>query len=187
MGILSVPSSRRLIGEFMSRIRSALILSASAILVLTLAACSSEGEAEPTPTLSAPSTPAVTDEASTAPITACETFFEVDLIRSQVAAGAGDLTKKEKRALLQEYKTAVDALVIDADQSFVAGALPEQVLSNAERMQANLAKVAPNSGIDGINKAQKKRLRLSAKRIERACVAAGVPIPQENLDARALL
>ncbi|MDP4804437.1 MAG: hypothetical protein NWR45_05750 [Candidatus Nanopelagicales bacterium] len=171
----------------MSRIRSAFILSTSAILVLTLAACSSEGEAEPTPTLSAPSTPSVTDEASTAPITACETFFEVDLIRSQVAAGAGDLTKKEKRALLQEYKTAVDALVIDADQSFVAGALPERVLSNAERMQANLARVSPNSGIDGISKAQKKRLRLSAKRIERACVAAGVPIPQENLDARALL
>ena len=171
----------------MSRIRSAFVLSSSAILVLTLAACSSEGEAEPTPTLTAPSAAAATDEASSAPITACATFFEVDLIRSQVASGTGDLTKKEKRALLQEYKTAVDALVIDSDQSFVAGALPESVLSNAERMQANLARVTPNSGIDGIKKAQKKRLRLSAKRIERACTAAGIPIPQENLDARALL
>jgi len=128
----------------------------------------------------------VTDEPSTAPITACDTFFEVDLIRSQVAAGTGDLTKKERRALLREYKTAVDALVIDADQSFVAGALPEKVLANAERMQSTLAKVAPNAGIDGVSKAQKTRLRLSAKRIERACAAAGVPLPQENIDARAL-
>lgn len=170
----------------MFRTHPAMILGTAILLGFTVAACSSEGEAEPTPTLTAPSAPAVTDEPSTAPITACDTFFEVDLIRSQVAAGTGDLTKKERRALLQEYKTAVDALVIDADQSFVAGALPERALANAERMQANLARVSPNEGIDGLSKAQKQRLRLSAKRIERACAAAGAPLPQENLDARAL-
>lgn len=171
----------------MIRTRTVISLGTAAFLTLSVAACSSEGEAEPTPTLSAPSAPAVTDEASTAPITACDTFFEVDLIRSQIAAGTGDLTRKEKRALLQEYKTAVDALVIDTDQSFVAGALPVSALSNAERMQANLARVAPNAGVDGLSKAQKSRLRLSAKRIERACIAAGVPLPPENVDARALL
>ena len=166
--------------------RKGALIAAGALALGALAGCSSGDEAatetvSPTPTMS---TPAETIEEEPLPIEGCGAYFEFDLIRSQIAAGTKDLSKKQSRALLVEYKASADAMVADIDVSVVAGDLPAPALKNAERIATNLSKVKPKTGVKGISAKQQSRIDNSAARIETACAAAGDLLPEENLTAR---
>lgn len=156
-------------------------------LAFGLAACSS-GTDEAIPTVSASPSPEPTEtiavEEEVILIDGCGAYYEFDLVRSTVASGTQDLTRKQKRELLREYRALTDGMVVDMEASAAAGDLPQRAVDNALRIQANLKKAAAKKGTDGINAAQTERIDKSSQRIEAMCEAAGDLVPQENLDAR---
>ena len=150
---------------------------------IVLTSCSSSAESEITPTV----TPSPTE--TVAPVAvlaedACSDYFAVDLIRSDINGDTSELKRKAKRELLADMQLAVDQLVVSIDAAVIGGELPAKALANAERIQNNINKANPQKGIDGIKKAQLKRINSSAERIERYCVAAGNDLPIANIDAR---
>jgi len=162
-------------------------IAASGALVLSLAACGGGDEpaAEDSVTPSDTPTAALDVEVDEAiqVIPACSSYFAWDLKMSEIEASP-DAKKKAKRDMLAELKGLTDQLVLDAEEAYISGDLPERVLVNANRIQKNLNRVKPKEGADGIKKKQMNRIDSSASRIERSCEAAGDMLPQENLDAR---
>lgn len=169
-------------------VRARVLLPVALASALFLAACSSEPEPVPSPSLSsALATPSADAVVSFDAQATCETYFQLDLLISNVAAGVKDLSKKERRALLVEYQQLVTDLTATAADAANSGELTQQVLTNAEKMQSILDKFDRKDGIDSLSKKQKKRLTLQANRVESECASAGYPLPQENIDARELI
>lgn len=164
-----------------------ILIPIAAGLTLAVAACSSSTE-EAAPTVVASPSVAPTEEIVVEEevilIDGCGAYYEFDLVRSTVASGTEDLTRKQKRELLREYRALADGMVTDMEASVAAGDLPERALDNAVRIQTNLDKAATKKGTDGISAAQTERIDKSSQRIEAQCEAAGDLVPQENLDAR---
>ncbi|MGB4689169.1 MAG: hypothetical protein WBH16_03045 [Candidatus Nanopelagicales bacterium] len=150
---------------------------------LILAGCSSSAESEVTPTV----TPAPTETIEVIAVLAqdaCDDYFALDLIRSQINGDTTALTKKQKKALLTELQSDTDLMVVSIDSAVIGGELPAKALANAERIQNNVNKANPKKGTDGITAKSLKRLNLSSERIERYCVAAGNDLPIDNINAR---
>jgi hypothetical protein len=150
---------------------------------LILAGCSSSAESEVTPTV----TPSPTETIEVIAVLAqdaCDDYFALDLIRSQINGDTTALTKKQKRALLTELQSDTDLMVVSIDSAVIGGELPAKALANAERIQNNVNKANPKKGTDGITAKSLKRLNLSSERIERYCVAAGNDLPIDNINAR---
>ena len=117
-------------------------------------------------------------------IDGCGAYYEFDLVSSTIAAGTEDLTRKQKRQLLRDYRGLAEGMVTDMEASVTAGDLPQKALDNATRIKSNLDKAKTKQGSDGISRAQATRIDKSSQRIEALCEAAGDLVPQENLDAR---
>lgn len=152
---------------------------------LVLAGCSSNAESEVTPTV----VPSPTETLAVVAVLAqdaCDDYFALDLVRSQINGDTKDLTKKQKKALLGELQSDIDLMVVSIDSAVIGGELPAKALSNAERIQNNVNKANPKLGTDGITAKSMKRINLSAERIERYCVAAGNDLPIDNINARSL-
>jgi hypothetical protein len=152
---------------------------------LVLAGCSSSAESEVTPTV----VPSPTETVAVVAVLAqdaCDDYFALDLVRSQINGDTKDLTKKQKKALLGELQSDIDLMVVSIDSAVIGGELPAKALSNAERIQNNVNKANPKLGTDGITAKSLKRINLSAERIERYCVAAGNDLPIDNINARSL-
>lgn len=152
---------------------------------LVLAGCSSNAESEVTPTV----VPSPTETLALVAVLAqdaCDDYFALDLVRSQINGDTKDLTKKQKKALLGELQSDIDLMVVSIDSAVIGGELPAKALSNAERIQNNVNKANPKLGTDGITAKSLKRINLSAERIERYCVAAGNDLPIDNINARSL-
>ena len=66
---------------------------------LLLAGCSSSAESEVTPTVT-PSPSETTAVIAVLAQDACDDYFALDLVRSRINGDTGDLTKKQKKALL---------------------------------------------------------------------------------------
>lgn len=152
---------------------------------LVLAGCSSSAESEVTPTITPTPTETVVVVAVLAQ-DACDDYFALDLVRSQINGDTKELTKKQKKALLTQLQSDVDLMVVSIDSAVIGGELPAKALSNAERIQNNVNKANPKLGTDGIKAKSLKRINLSAERIERYCVAAGNDLPIDNINARSL-
>jgi hypothetical protein len=152
---------------------------------LVLAGCSSSAESEVTATV----VPSPSESVAVIAVLAqdaCDDYFALDLVRSQINGDTADLTKKQKKALLSELQSDIDLMVVSIDSAVIGGELPAKALSNAERIQNNVNKANPKMGIDGIKAKSLKRINLSAERIERYCVAAGNDLPIDNINARSL-
>ena len=150
---------------------------------LLLAGCSSSAESEVTPTVTpAPSEPTVV--VAVLAQDACDDYFALDLVRSRINGETGELTKKQKKALLSEIQSDTDLMVVSIDSAVIGGELPAKALANAERIQNNVNAANPKKGTDGIKNKSLKRINASAERIERYCVAAGNDLPIDNINAR---
>jgi hypothetical protein len=148
-----------------------------------LAGCSSSAESEVTPTIT-PTPLATVEVIAVLAQDACDDYFALDLVRSQINGDTSALTKKQKKALLTQMQSDVDLMVVSIDSAVIGGELPAKALSNAERIQNNVNKANSKQGIDGINAKSLKRLNLSAERIERYCVGAGNDLPIDNINSR---
>ena len=153
---------------------------------LVLAGCSSSAESEVTPTITPTPTPTVEVLVAELAQDACDDYFALDLVRSQINGDTSELTKKQKKSLLGELQSDVDLMVVSIDSAVIGGELPPKALSNAERIQNNVNKANPKLGIDGIKAKSLKRINLSSERIERYCVTAGNDLPIDNINARSL-
>jgi hypothetical protein len=152
---------------------------------LVLAGCSSSAESEVTPTV-IPSPSESVEVVAVLAQDACDDYFALDLVRSQINGDTADLTKKQKKDLLRELQSDIDLMVVSIDSAVIGGELPAKALSNAERIQNNVNKANPKLGTDGIKAKSLKRINLSAERIERYCVAAGNDLPIDNINARSM-
>ena len=150
---------------------------------LLLAGCSSSAESEVTPTVT-PAPSKTTVVVAVLAQDACDDYFSLDLVRSRINGGTGELTKKQKKALLSEIQSDTDLMVVSIDSAVIGGELPAKALANAERIQNNVNAANPKKGTDGIKKKSLKRINTSAERIERYCVAAGNDLPIDNINAR---
>ena len=155
------------------------VLSAS----LLLAGCSSSAESEVTPTVT-PAPSKTTVIVAVLAEDACDDYFALDLVRSRINGDTGELTKKQKKALLREIQSDTDLMVVSIDSAVIGGELPARALANAERIQNNVNAANPKKGTDGIKNKSLKRINASAERIERYCVAAGNDLPIDNINAR---
>ena len=167
--------------------RKLMAVAASCALAVSLAACGGgdeESVAEDVTPSEAPSDAldVEIDEAIEV-IVACTSYFAFDLKLSEINSKP-DAKKKAKKAMLADLKGLTDTMVMDAEEAYISGDLPERVLVNANRIQKNLSRVEAKEGTDGIKKKQMRRIEKSSARIERSCEAAGDMLPQENLDAR---
>ena len=163
-----------------SIVRVALVAASAS---LALAGCSSSAESEVTPTVTpAPSEPTVV--VAVLAQDACDDYFALDLVRSRINGETGELTKKQKKALLSEIQSDTDLMVVSIDSAVIGGELPAKALANAERIQNNVNAANPKKGTDGIKKKSLKRINASAERIERYCVASGNDLPIDNINAR---
>ena len=163
-----------------SIVRVALVAASAS---LALAGCSSSAESEVTPTVT-PSPSETTAVIAVLAQDACDDYFALDLVRSRINGDTGDLTKKQKKALLSEIQSDTDLMVVSIDSAVIGGELPAKALSNAERIQNNVNRANPKKGTDGINKKSLKRINSSAERIERYCVTAGNDLPIDNINSR---
>ena len=150
---------------------------------LLLAGCSSSAESEVTPTVT-PAPSKTTVVVAVLAQDACDDYFALDLVRSRINGDTGELTKKQKKALLREIQSDTDLMVVSIDSAVIGGELPAKALANAERIQNNVNVANPKKGTDGIKKKSLKRINTSAERIERYCVAAGNDLPIDNINAR---
>ena len=150
---------------------------------LLLAGCSSSAESEVTPTVT-PAPSKTTVVVAVLAQDACDDYFALDLVRSRINGDTGELTKKQKKALLREIQSDTDLMVVSIDSAVIGGELPAKALANAERIQNNVNAANPKKGTDGIKKKSLKRINTSAERIERYCVAAGNDLPIDNINAR---
>ena len=148
-----------------------------------LAGCSSSAESEVTPTVT-PAPSKTTVVVAVLAQDACDDYFALDLVRSRINGDTGELTKKQKKALLREIQSDTDLMVVSIDSAVIGGELPAKALANAERIQNNVNAANPKKGTDGIKKKSLKRINTSAERIERYCVAAGNDLPIDNINAR---
>ena len=156
---------------------------AGLIASLLLAGCSSSAESEVTPTVT-PAPSKTTVVVAVLAQDACDDYFALDLVRSRINGDTGELTKKQKKALLREIQSDTDLMVVSIDSAVIGGELPAKALANAERIQNNVNAANPKKGTDGIKKKSLKRINTSAERIERYCVAAGNDLPIDNINAR---
>lgn len=158
---------------------------ASGALALTLVACGSDSATDEVDSLEEDVAAAldVDLDAGAEVINACAKYFAFDLKMSEAKASS-EARKKKKRDLLAEMKGLADEMVLASEEAYISGDLPERVLTNANRIQRNLGRVANRDGIDGITRQQMNRITTSAARIERSCEAAGDVLPPANLDAR---
>jgi len=150
---------------------------------LLLAGCSSSAESEVTPMVT-PAPSKTTVVVAVLAQDACDDYFALDLVRSRINGDTGELTKKQKKALLREIQSDTDLMVVSIDSAVIGGELPAKALANAERIQNNVNAANPKKGTDGIKKKSLKRINTSAERIERYCVAAGNDLPIDNINAR---
>ena len=150
---------------------------------LLLAGCSSSAESEVTPTVT-PAPSKTTVVVAVLAQDACDDYFALDLVRSRINGDTGELTKKQKKALLREIQSDTDLMVVSIDSAVIGGELPAKALANAERIQNNVNAANPKKGTDGIKKKSLKWINTSAERIERYCVAAGNDLPIDNINAR---
>lgn len=165
--------------------RQTLGAAAALVALLALTACGSSDEAAPTatessalPTASDGSTP------SAAAAEACAAYFALDLLNSVYAGGAvadGDITEAKAKA---DFTRFLRAMVVQGKEAQADGSLGTAFLANATKMRKAVRSLGGNEALSDLSAAQQKRFARQSSRVERACEAAGFPLPDDNITAR---
>jgi hypothetical protein len=169
---------------------SALALTMTASL-LALSACSSD-EAAPEASASAsalatdsPSPEATETIAATgAAAAACAAYFRLDLLNSAYAGGAvadGDYTEQQIR---DEFRASLKELVTQAKAAVADGSATPKMVANAKRMKKTVNSLAKGQPLSDLSTAKQTRFAKSSLRVQKACDAAGYPLPADNVTAR---
>lgn len=153
--------------------------------LLALTACGSSDEAgtadassSAVPTASDGSTP------SAAAASACAAYFELDLLNSTYAGGAvadGDITEAKAKA---DFTRLLRAMVVQGNQAQSDGSLGTAFVANATKMRKTVRSLGSNEALSDLTAAQQTRFARQSSRVERACEAAGFPLPDDNITAR---
>ena len=93
---------------------------------LMLAGCSSSAESEVTPTVTPAPSETTTVVIAVLAQDACDDYFALDLVRSRINGDTGDLTKKQKKALLSEIQSDTDLMVVSIDSAVIGGRTPRK-------------------------------------------------------------
>lgn len=154
-----------------------------ALTAVLIAGCSSgDGAAAGS---SGGSTPAVAASPATNAQIACGRFYAFDLYRLTTARDTASMDDTERTNAWKAFRELSGGVVSSVSSAVVIDALPAQAQADAERIDRILATIRKAGGdlrdVKGSNAAKIGR---RATKIEAACVTAGVPVPQENLDAR---
>jgi hypothetical protein len=159
----------------------ALTLTAALGTVL-LAGCSAGGSADAGASgTDAGSATAATTNAQIA----CNRLYALDLFRNTTVREAGSMDDRQKTQALKDYRDLSSSLASAATAAATIGALPASAQTSAERIDRTVAEIAKAGGdISDARGAVDARIARKTTRIETACVAAKVPVPQENRDAR---
>ncbi len=178
--------------------RGILALTTIAAAALVLTACSSGDDASSStsPAASASSSASATGgesasaSSSSAPTVegaaaaACLAYFDLDLLNSQYAGGAvdnGNLTEKQAK---KQMKSQLKELVAQAQAAVADGSAGQKLVNNSERMRKIVVSLSKSQSLSDLTKAQKERFAKSSLRVQRACEAAGYPLPDDNVTAR---
>lgn len=160
--------------------------------MLVLSACSSDEEAPaasasasaPVASASAAPTASETAAATGAAAAACAAYFELDLLNSAYAGGAvedGDYTEEQIRA---EFKAALKELVGEAKAAVADGSAGPKMVANAKRMRKTVNSLDKGQALSELSAAKQTRFAKSSLRVQKACDAAGYPLPADNVTAR---
>lgn len=168
-----------------------------AAAVMLLASCSSSDEPAASASASA-SLPAVASSAAAIPSTsasavaaptgpaalACTAYFDLDLLNSQYAGGAvanGNLTEAQVRA---DFQRLLKEMVAQAKLATADGTLGQKALVNAKRMKKEIKTLKQAQSLSDLSKAQQAKFAKQSLRVQKACDAAGFPLPADNVTAR---
>ena len=118
-------------------------------------------------------------------LVACNRLYALDLFRQTTVHSARSLDDQQKSQALKDYRELSSSLVSALAGAVTIGALPASTQTSAERIDRTLARISRSGGnVSDVTGAVDARIARKASRIEAACAAASVPVPQENLDAR---
>ena len=163
-----------------------------AISALLVASCSSEPEATTSASpsaiteSSAAASPAASEAAAAtdAAALACAAYFDLDLLNSSYAGGAvkdGDMTEQQVRDDLQAQ---LKELTAQAEAAVSDGLADQKLLTNAQRMKKIIKSLKKAEVVSDLTKKQQLRFAKSSVRVQKACDAAGFPLPEDNTVAR---
>lgn len=153
--------------------------------LLALTACGSGDEASPTDAASSAAPTASDGSAlSVAATNACAAYFELDLLNSNYAGGAvadGDITEAKAKA---DFARLLRVMVSQGNEAQSDGSLGTAFVANATKMRKAVRSLGGNEALSDLTTAQQARFARQSTRVERACEAAGFPLPDDNITAR---
>ena len=163
---------------------------------LLLASCSSD-EPAPVTSASASAVASATADASAsasasssavaatgAAAGACAAYFELDLLNSAYAGGAvadGDMTEAQVK---EQFQSMLKDLVQQTKAAVADGSVNAKMLVNAKRMKKLVKQLSDQQSLSDLSKKKQTRFAKSSLRVQKACDAAGVPLPADNVTAR---
>ncbi|MBK9740287.1 MAG: hypothetical protein IPO93_12405 [Actinobacteria bacterium] len=172
------------------------IAALGAAAALLLASCSSSDEpaASASASLSlpavasssaaaVPSTSAVAVPTGAAAV-ACNAYFELDVLNSQYAGGAvanGNITEAQVRA---DFQRLLKEMVAQGKVAVADGTLDQKMVTNAKRMKKMIKSLKDAEALSDLSKAQQAKFAKQSLRVQKACDAAGFPLPADNVTAR---
>jgi hypothetical protein len=165
---------------------------------LVLAACSSGDEVPAAsstllpsasasaamPSDSASATAAASGTPTGAAALACAAYFDLDLLNSTYAGGAvkdGDMTEEQVRT---DFETDLKDMSAQAKAAVADGSADKKMVKNAKRMKKMVKSLDKGAPLSSLSKKQQIKFAKSSLRVQKACDAAGFPLPADNISAR---
>ena len=170
------------------------IAALGAAAALLLAACTSEPTSDLSSSASDSAVSAPTDEASSAASgateptnaagEACSAYFQLDLLNSTYVGGAvadGDMTEAQVRA---DFMRLLRIMVSQGKIAVEDGSVNAKLVANATKMRKAVKGLSKSQALSDLTKKQQDKFALQSSRVQRACDAAGFPLPEDNNTAR---
>jgi hypothetical protein len=162
----------------------AAVVAASA---LVLSACSSgedEVPADATPTVAETVEEILVNEPLDAAGLSCAAFYELDALTLRYAEGmvaAGEMTETQAK---REFRRLASEMLAQGEIAVAEGTLDTKVVANAKRLDKRATSWKKKDTLGKLNRKERRQVQQQMNRIEKNCVRAGFPLPDENLELR---
>ena len=93
----------------------------------------------------------------------------------------GNLTEAQVRA---DFQRLLKEIVAQAKLATADGSLGQKALVNAKRMKKEIKSLKQAEALSDLTKAQQAKFAKQSLRVQKACDAAGFPLPADNVTAR---
>jgi len=163
------------------------LIAMAAASALVLTACSSgedEAAVDATPTVSETAEEILIEEPLDAAGLACAAFYDLDALTLRYAEGmvaAGEMTEAQVK---REFRRLTTEMVDQGEIAVAEGELNAKVVANSKRLQKRANGWKKKDTLGSLPRKDQRLVQAQMNRIEKNCVRAGFPLPEDNLVLR---